>query len=282
MSERDTEGSVSNRSLLYKAVESDMQNDLEREYLRKYKETMHQIESEQLKLSKIRTMLKELSSDFSTINTAKIESLKEAADDSATLIDVYDRYLLDLEATPTLQTILERENALLRKRFEQQSKESLASYRENAAKEAEEIIKRYREQRQEALKRLNEQEALSNREQVSETPKKEPKMVLSESNLKERLSNSLGNIGIILFYITRLIIAVLPFVMIGGNFFFTLLLITINTFVPFASVVFWIWGLVCAINGVQDFWAILYYISFIVIWIPFFISTIIAVCSKER
>ena len=116
----------------------------------------------------------------------------------------------------------------------------------------------------------------------------EPEKVYEESipeepklTFKEKASNSLGAFGSILFFIIRIIVAILPFVMIGGNFFLTLLLISINTFVPFTSVVFWIWGLVCAIKGVQDIWAIIFYISFVLIWIPFFISTITSMFSKK-
>ncbi len=103
-----------------------------------------------------------------------------------------------------------------------------------------------------------------------------------KTSIKERLLNSFGMVGIVLYFASRLIIAVLPFVMIGGNFLFTLLLIGINTLVPFASVVFWIWGLVCAIKGVQDFWAILYYICFVVIWLPYFIETIASIFSNKK
>ena len=99
--------------------------------------------------------------------------------------------------------------------------------------------------------------------------------------MKEKLFSMFGAFGIVLFYISRLIIAILPFVMIGGNFFVSLLLISINSLVPFASAVFWIWGLVCAINGVQDIWAIIYYIVFAVVWIPFYINTIVAVIKKD-
>lgn len=101
------------------------------------------------------------------------------------------------------------------------------------------------------------------------------------NTLKEKLSDMLGTFGIILYFMSRLMIAVLPFVMIGGNFFVTLLLIAINTFVPFASAIFWIWGLVCAVQGVQDIWSILYYIVFVVAWVPFYISTIVPVFSKK-
>ena len=99
--------------------------------------------------------------------------------------------------------------------------------------------------------------------------------------MKEKLISSLGSFGGILYFIIRMIISILPFVMIGGNFFLTLLLISINTFVPFASAVFWILGLVCAIKGVQDIWAIIYYVAFALIWIPFFISTIVSMFSKK-
>lgn len=99
--------------------------------------------------------------------------------------------------------------------------------------------------------------------------------------MKEKFKNIFGSFGGILFLFSRAIVSILPFVMIGGNFFLTLLLIFINTFVPFASAVFWIWGLVCAIQGVQDVWAIIYYIVFVIVWIPFYISTIISFFTKE-
>ena len=105
---------------------------------------------------------------------------------------------------------------------------------------------------------------------------KEPKLTF-----KEKISNAVGAFGTVWYFLIRLIISILPFVMIGGNFFLTLILISINTFVPLASIVFWIWGLVCAIKGVQDIWAILYYIAFTLIWIPFFISTIKSVFSRK-
>lgn len=100
--------------------------------------------------------------------------------------------------------------------------------------------------------------------------------------MKEKLINTLGPFGGILSYIILAVISILPFVMIGGNFFVSLILILINTLVPFASAIFWIWGLVCAIQGVQDIWAIIYYITFVVVWIPFYISTIVSVFSNKE
>lgn len=98
--------------------------------------------------------------------------------------------------------------------------------------------------------------------------------------IKDKLFNTLGIAGVILYYIITLIITVLPFVMIGANFFVTLLLLAINTFLPFTSAIFWIWGLVCAINGVQDIWAIIYYILFVIMWIPYYISIIVSIIAS--
>lgn len=110
---------------------------------------------------------------------------------------------------------------------------------------------------------------------VDDSPK-EPK-----TTLKEKILSTLGIFGYVLVFIIRSIISVLPFVMIGGNFFVTFLLIGVSYFLPLSTIIFWIWGLICAITGVQDIWAIIYYIAFIVIWIPFFISTIVSIFSKK-
>jgi hypothetical protein len=130
------------RSLLANAVESDMQNEEEREYLRKYKKTIYQLESEQRELSKIKGMIKKLSSEEGATNTTELEALEETVQDLSILIYHYKQYLFKLEITPPLRGVVERE--------------SVNSYLKQQEKEAEEIMKR-QEQRQSALQRLNEQ-----------------------------------------------------------------------------------------------------------------------------
>lgn len=108
------------------------------------------------------------------------------------------------------------------------------------------------------------------------------KETITGITIKEKITGALGAFGIVLYFLVQLIVAILPFVMIGGGFFLTLILTSINYWLPITSVVFWIWGFVCAIKGVQDIWAIMYYIAFVIIWIPFFISTILSIFSKRR
>lgn len=101
------------------------------------------------------------------------------------------------------------------------------------------------------------------------------------NSIKEKLEGLLGGFGAILFLVIRLLICVLPFVMIDSSFWLTLILLAINYFFPISSIVFWVWGLVCTIQGTQDIFAIVYYIAFAVMWLPFFISTVVSVFSKK-
>lgn len=90
--------------------------------------------------------------------------------------------------------------------------------------------------------------------------------------MKEKLQNALGVLGIAIYFIIRFIIGALPFVMINASFGVTILLITIEQFLPLTSLLFWIWGLICAINGKQDLWSIAYYILFAALYIPFILD----------
>lgn len=101
-----------------------------------------------------------------------------------------------------------------------------------------------------------------------------------KESLKEKSQGALGFLGIVLYYLIRIFIAILPFVMIGANFIVTLILISVEMFIPLTSIVFWIWGFVCAIMGKQDFLAIMYYIVFAVAWLPFYIQIIKSLFRK--
>ena len=100
--------------------------------------------------------------------------------------------------------------------------------------------------------------------------------------MKEKLSSALGTFGVVLYYLIRISISALPFVMIGGGFLLTFLLFLVMYFFPVTGIIFWIWGLVRAISGVQDWLAIIYYICFVILFLPFFISSIASLISSLK
>ena len=95
--------------------------------------------------------------------------------------------------------------------------------------------------------------------------------------MKSKLLSSLGSVGLVLYYIGCLLVSVLPPLMIGKSFFITLLIISVQQFIPATSAIFWVWGLVCAIQGRQDIFAYIYYVLFVVLFIPYFISIIASI-----
>lgn len=93
--------------------------------------------------------------------------------------------------------------------------------------------------------------------------------------MKDKLQSILGGFGIAVYFVISLLASVLPFVMIGTSFWLNLIFFGIIQFVPATSVIFWVWGLIAAINGVQDVFAIIYYVLFAILFLPFFISIIL-------
>lgn len=87
-----------------------------------------------------------------------------------------------------------------------------------------------------------------------------------------RISIFLSSLGGILYYITFGVIAVFPIVMVGMPFWVDLILVGIMLFIPATSSIFWVWGLIAAILGPQDSFAIIYYILFASMFLPFFIK----------
>lgn len=94
--------------------------------------------------------------------------------------------------------------------------------------------------------------------------------------------NALGTVGVILWYVASLLVCIIPFVMIGASFFVNLIFFAIVQFFPPSSIIFWIWGLICAIKGVQDTWAIVYYVLTVVLFIPFFISAVLDLFNSKK
>lgn len=100
--------------------------------------------------------------------------------------------------------------------------------------------------------------------------------------MKDKLLNALGSAGVILWYLLSLLIAVMPLVMIDASFLLNLFLLGVMLFIPATSGIFWVWGLVCAIRGQQDLIAIIYYVLFVIMFLPFFISSVLSIFRKRN
>ena len=181
------------------------------------------------------------------------------------------RRMSALEDSDPIKKILENE-------YNRRAEETRRQYMEEELAKMERLSAEYNEKRQQA--RAARQQRLLN-EEVQESESTKTTEAPSNS-IKDKLVGTFGCFGLVILYAARCLICALPFVMIECNFFASLALIALNMFVPVTSVVFWLWGLVCAIQGYQDIVAILYYIAFAVIWLPFYISIIASLLKKNR
>lgn len=148
-SDRDSD-SMSNRSLLANALESAVQNDIERNKLEQYKAKIDLINAEEQKLQKLSEEIKQLYFTKGARNDEKIRNLQFERKQTINRINTYDRQLLTLEASKPLKAVLEREKTMAYKRAEQKGREALSAYREKAAKTQRELMTRYQESRAKA------------------------------------------------------------------------------------------------------------------------------------
>lgn len=85
-----------------------------------------------------------------------------------------------------------------------------------------------------------------------------------------------------IWFILCLLIGILPAVMIANSIFISIIIVTIQQLFPLTSVIFWIWGLICAIGGKQDIWAYIYYVAFVVLFGPYFIKHILDFIQRRK
>ncbi len=155
LSDRDTD-TVSNRTLLANALESTVQNDIEKQKLAEYQSKIETMDKEQARLQEIRAKLKELSFAKGTRDTKRINELKFEANRLANRINIFDRQLLNLESTTALKNVLERERQKAYKKAEAEGREALARYRERETEKQKQIMKKYQESRKNAVAKAKE------------------------------------------------------------------------------------------------------------------------------
>jgi hypothetical protein len=135
----------SERELLANALESVAQNDVEKSKLNDYKENIGKLNAEEEKLQKLRGEIKELSFGKGPRDLTKIAQLREEAEKTANRINIYDKRLLNLEASKPLLEVLKREKQKAYKRAEAEGRAALDEYRARAQRSHEELKTRYQE-----------------------------------------------------------------------------------------------------------------------------------------
>ena len=100
--------------------------------------------------------------------------------------------------------------------------------------------------------------------------------------MKDKLVSMLGGAGVVIYYIVTVVVSALPALFITGSWFWRVVIFLVQSLYPPASGVFWIWGLIKAITGRQDIFAYIYYVVSVVVFLPYFIGTIIDFVSSIK
>ena len=146
---------LSNRTLLANALETVAKNETERQKLNEYKTKIGLMEEEEERLSRTRAKIKELSFAKGTRDTEKIRSLQSTAREIETRITKYDGQLFRLEASEALRNVLSREVAKAKRTEAKKYVESLNEYRQKTAETVNEIVRKNRESRKNAIEGRN-------------------------------------------------------------------------------------------------------------------------------
>lgn len=101
------------------------------------------------------------------------------------------------------------------------------------------------------------------------------------SKLRQKLSASLGIFGSILYFIISLAIIALPMVVFYDSLVLSYVYFIGYWIFPLISGIFWVWGLFRVISGPQGVFSTIYYISFVIMFVPYFIATLRSIFSKE-
>lgn len=98
--------------------------------------------------------------------------------------------------------------------------------------------------------------------------------------MKDKLIDTLGAFGGIIFFLISLVSYVIPVLVITESFWLGLVLFLIMYIFPVSEIVFWVWSLIIVFNGPQDIFAIIYYVLFAITFLPVFISSVLELFRK--
>ena len=123
------------RALLSNAFEELAKTDMEREYIRKYRERVVQFQELEAKLKDLRAQIRELYTADGKLDTKKIRELQFEANATANRIETLDRMLLRTESTQQFQNVLKREQDQARAREIKKAKDAVIAFRHDASAE---------------------------------------------------------------------------------------------------------------------------------------------------
>ena len=127
---------ISNRTLLANALESLAHHEVEKKYLREYKEAIETIEKAEKDLQEVNSKIRELSFAKGPRNKNQLMELRDEARKLNNRINLYDKKLLRLEASEPLMRILDREKKTAYQRGREKAEASLKRSTENRNKTA--------------------------------------------------------------------------------------------------------------------------------------------------
>ena len=136
---------LSDRELLANAVESVAQNDTERDYIKRYKKHIAELNEKQLAMQEAEEQIRELKAEDAKGNRDEIIKLQNKVDIYAKQISRADAKLLDYEATKPIKDMLTREKAEYKRKRDARAKEQMARYRENQHQRTLDRIREVRE-----------------------------------------------------------------------------------------------------------------------------------------
>jgi hypothetical protein len=141
------EVSLDNRSLLVNALDSVAQNPMESKKLSEYRANIKDLNEQSEKLVELKSEIKELSFSKGPRDMARIKELRAEIVKTENRINLYDKRLLNLEATKALRDVITRETQKAYEKAEQKGKEALKVQRERAEAKLSETRKQYQEAR---------------------------------------------------------------------------------------------------------------------------------------
>ena len=136
----DRDITLSSRYLLANALESTARNEVERDWLGRYKADIEKYNAEQDKLTTLNAQIKELSFGKGKRDMTKLRQLRDEKIKTENRITIYDKRLLRIETAKPLQNVIEREKTKAKNKALQQGREALEAYKKTAVQKLREEV----------------------------------------------------------------------------------------------------------------------------------------------